>query len=136
MSDILVDTHIAIWSLFEPTLLSAVALKAIQDAQVAGGRVLVSTITPIEMTYLTERGRIPAVVLPGLWTAISDPAKPFDVLPIGPNVARALGQIPRDIVPDMPDRIIAATALAYGLPLVSADARIRSLTVLGLSIIW
>ena len=37
--------------------------------------------------------------------------------PLDYNVASALRSIPRDIVPDMPDRIIAATALHLGLPL-------------------
>ncbi len=40
----------------------------------------------------------------------------------------ALASIPRLIVPDMPDRIIAATALALGLPLVTRDTEIRRLT--------
>ena len=128
--------HIAIWALFEPSKLSAPALRLLQDTQAAGGRILVSTITPIEMTYLTERGRIPAIVLPGLWDAITDPTKLFDVLPISADVARVLKHIPRDVVPDMPDRIIAATALAFGLPLVSADQRVRALSLQGLSIIW
>ena len=34
--------------------------------------------------------------------------------------------VPRDEVPDMPDRIIAATAVAYKLPLVSQDTEIRA----------
>lgn len=136
MNDVLADTHTAIWSLFEPTRLSAAALKALQDAQAAGGRILVSAITPIEATYLTEKGKIAAAVLPGLWTAVGNPTKPFDVLPISADVARVFDKIPRGSVPDMPDRIIAATALAHGLPLVSADRKIRSLSVPGLSVVW
>ena len=41
-------------------------------------------------------------------------------------VAAALANIPRDRVPDMPDRIIAATALYLGVPLVTRDAMIRA----------
>ena len=33
------------------------------------------------------------------------------------------------VVPEMPDWIIAATALALGLPLVTRDLRIRSTSV-------
>jgi len=32
-------------------------------------------------------------------------------------------------VPDMPDRIIATTAVVYGVPLISRDAKIRASTV-------
>ena len=38
----------------------------------------------------------------------------------------ALGQVHRDEVPDVPDRIIAATALALGVPLFSRDRKIRA----------
>ncbi|MEK7833969.1 MAG: PIN domain-containing protein [Acidobacteriota bacterium] len=44
------------------------------------------------------------------------------------GVADSLSQIPRTTVPDMPDRIIAATALTLGLPLVTCDHKIRALT--------
>ena len=35
-------------------------------------------------------------------------------------------QIPRAEVPDMPDRLVAATAVHFGVPVISRDARIRS----------
>ena len=41
-----------------------------------------------------------------------------------------MSQIPRDVVPDMPDRIIAATALSNSLPLVTRDLKIRALTTI------
>jgi PIN domain nuclease of toxin-antitoxin system len=42
------------------------------------------------------------------------------------GVADAVAQIPRAVVPDMPDRIIAATAPNLGLPLVTADYKIQA----------
>jgi predicted nucleic acid-binding protein len=47
-------------------------------------------------------------------------------VPVTVEVARATEHIPRSIVPDLPDRIIAATALVLGLPLVTADRQIRA----------
>lgn len=44
-------------------------------------------------------------------------------------VADAVATIPRDDVPDMPDRIIAATAVALRLPLITRDSRIRRLAI-------
>jgi PIN domain nuclease of toxin-antitoxin system len=136
MNDILADTHAIVWTLFEPSKLSAAALRQLQNAQAAGGRVLVSAITLVEVTYLVEKRKLVPAVLSGLWAAIADPGKPVDAVPVSLDVARFLDQIPRGIVPDMPDRIIAATALSGGFPLVSADRKIRSLNVLGLSVIW
>jgi len=40
----------------------------------------------------------------------------------------------REAVPDMPDRIVAATALSLGLPLLSRDPAMG--TVEGLEVIW
>jgi predicted nucleic acid-binding protein len=41
-------------------------------------------------------------------------------------VAQVLGQVPKEEVPDMPDRIIAATALSLNLPLVTRDQKIQA----------
>jgi predicted nucleic acid-binding protein len=38
-------------------------------------------------------------------------------------------EIPRDAVPDMPDPIVAATAVYFGLPVISRDGRIRASNV-------
>jgi PIN domain nuclease of toxin-antitoxin system len=45
----------------------------------------------------------------------------------------ALEKIPRSVVPDMPDRFIAATALHLGVPLVTRDRRLQSA---GIQTIW
>ena len=37
-----------------------------------------------------------------------------------------MGEVPRQNIPDLPDRVIAATALFYGVPVLSRDGRIRS----------
>ena len=42
------------------------------------------------------------------------------------RVVEALATIPRDSVLDLPDRIIAATALHLGLPLISRDSKIAT----------
>lgn len=136
MNDVLADTHTAVRALFEPARLSPAALHALRAAEAAGGRTLVSAITPVELVYLNEKGKLPVSTLTGLWAAIDDPTNPFDLVPLSGPVARVFDQIPRLVVPDMPDRIIAATALAYGIPLVSADRKIRALQVPGLTVIW
>jgi predicted nucleic acid-binding protein len=50
------------------------------------------------------------------------------------DIAQILQQIPRSTVPDMPDRIIAATALHLNLPLVSKDRKIQALQ--SIQIVW
>jgi predicted nucleic acid-binding protein len=54
----------------------------------------------------------------------------FVVVPLDLAIAQTLRQVPRDIVPEMPDRIIAATAQYLNLPLVTRDLRIQALTTI------
>ncbi len=49
------------------------------------------------------------------------------------SIARALARIDVSKVPDMPDRIITATALARNILLISRDAKIQ---VSGITTIW
>ncbi|MHC5731041.1 MAG: PIN domain-containing protein, partial [Nostoc sp.] len=62
--------------------------------------------------------------------ALSNPGTGLAIVPLDITIAQALSLIPRDIVPDMPDRIIAATALYLRLPLVTRDLRIQALTII------
>ena len=52
-----------------------------------------------------------------------------EVNPLDLGVIRAIRRVPREAIADMPDRIIAATAIHLGVPLVSRDRRIQLSTV-------
>ncbi len=132
----MLDTHAAIWYLFRSKELSSAALQAIRQAIDAGNAVYISAISLIEIVYLVEKGRIPAEALQKLNAALSDPASALKVAPVDAIVAEAIQKVSRDIVPDMPDRIIAATAVCLGLPLVTRDHKLQSLHDLGIEMIW
>ncbi len=55
-------------------------------------------------------------------------------MPLDLPVLDVMAAVPREKVPDPFDRIIAATALTLGLPLVSADEDIRG--AIGERVIW
>jgi predicted nucleic acid-binding protein len=59
---------------------------------------------------------------------LRDSVLPLKIAALDIEVADKLISIPREIVPDMPDRIIAATALKLNLPLVTKDEDVRKLT--------
>jgi PIN domain nuclease of toxin-antitoxin system len=103
------------------------------DAADAGDPVYLSAISLVEIVYLVEKGRLPAVVIERLITALSDPDPGFTVAPLDERAAWAVQRISRDTVPDMPDRIIAATALSLGLPLATRDTAISNA---GITTIW
>ena len=129
MNDVLADTHSILWYLFEARRLSAAAGAALSGAVQSGGLIRVSAITPVEVCYLVEKGKIPAQYWTGLLAALLDSNTPVNPLPVDHAVAQAVEQIPRNTVPDMPDRIIAATAIVHGLSLVTCDPKIQASSV-------
>lgn len=127
------DTHAAIWYLRPAKELSPTALQAIRRSISSGRPIYVSAISLVETIFLVEKGRLPVEALQRLEAGIRDSASGLIVAPVDSAVADAVYKVPRASVPDMPDRIIAATALHLGLPLVTRDQRIQSA---GIQTIW
>lgn len=117
---ILVDTHVLIWLELEPRKLSRAAQSAITRAHVANG-LAISVISLVELAGLLARGRVrlPGSVDSGIQRLIRD----INVLPITSEIAVLTAHFPPEFPTDPMDRIIAATARAEGLPLVTADQR-------------
>jgi PIN domain nuclease of toxin-antitoxin system len=126
MSAVLADTHALIWYLREPTRLSATALAALRQAAPAGDPIYVASISFVEVCYLVEKGRLPQVALERLDGALDSVTTNLVSVPLDLAIARAVAHIPRAVVPDMPDRIVAATALHLNLPLVTRDPKIQA----------
>jgi PIN domain nuclease of toxin-antitoxin system len=119
------DTHTVIWYLFDDPRLSRKAKATIEQAIAKGDQIGFSSITMIEIIYLVEKGRINPETLDRLLTAVEEQDAPLVELPIDRGIARTMRSIPRDVVPDMPDRIIAATAQHYNTSLISRDEKIK-----------
>jgi PIN domain nuclease of toxin-antitoxin system len=119
------DTHAVIWYIFRDVRLSATARNTIEQIAAEGNQVAFSSITLAEIVYLSERGRIDAATLDRLLRAIDSENALLVEIPFDRNIAQALMRVERSQIPDLPDRIIAATALYLGLPLISRDRRIQ-----------
>jgi len=96
-------------------------------------QIAISTITLAELVYLIEKGRIPASAYNDLMGALADPGHAFTEAVFTASIVRSMRLVSRVEVPDMPDRMIAATAIYLNVPLISRDRRIR---LAGLETVW
>src|SRR5947209_5373821 len=110
------DTHAIIWYLTDDPRLSANANRAMETADKNGNQIAVSSITLIEMVYLIEKGKISARDFTDLVNALFNAPSTLIEVPVDLNVARTLSRVDSAKVPDMPDRIVAATALYLNVP--------------------
>ena len=127
------DTHTLIWYLFNDSRLSETARQQFIMASEARMRIGVSTISLVEITYLEEKGRIPSIARRRFREALERRRSVLLELSVDNLVAMFVSRIDRGQIPDMPDRIIAATALTHRVPLISRD---RMITTSDIETIW
>lgn len=121
---ILVDTHVVIWLALEPAKISKKATAAIEDSRRGDSGLAISYITLFEIAMIENRGRLKLDT--SLETFLTEVEARFVVLPITGRVCVRAMELPAGYPKDPADRIIGATALAEGIPLVTADSDIRS----------
>ena len=126
MDDVIIDTNIVIWYFSQPSLSLVYAQTSI-DKALRNGNIFVATVTIVELTYLVEKNKIPLDVLTALLNALDDPSSALQIIELTRDISETISKIPRSVVPDMPDRMIAATALHLGVPLITSDSDIRKL---------
>ena len=127
---VILDSHVLVQDVLEPRKLSARARRAVAGED---GPLAASDISLWEIAMLIARGRIE----PGMDAVqfVDDlvQARAIQVLPITPKIA-VLAQSEEFRHGDPADRLIAATAIAHGSRLVTADAQLRKIS--SLRVIW
>jgi PIN domain nuclease of toxin-antitoxin system len=121
---VVADTHAVVWFLEEDRQLSAGAAQQL-DACDEHGVIYVCYYTLVEVRYLVEKGKPSLDQEAGLFAAVDDPDTAIEAVPVDVGVIRRLLAVPRTMLKDPADRLIVATAIELGLPLVTRDSGIK-----------
>ena len=117
--NLLLDTHIWIWSLVTPERLRKRCARALADP---ANRLFLSPITVWEVMLLLERKRIVVEGPPADWLTEQLSVTPTREAPFSHEVAIGSRSVRLDHS-DPADRFLAATALVQELTLLTADER-------------
>jgi len=118
---LLLDTHIWLWSLSEP---QRIGKRVLQELRNPANELWLSPISTWEALTLSVKGRIQLPVDLGGWLARS--TAPLREAPLTHEIALASRQL-QLAHNDPADRLIAATAFALRLTLVTADTNLLGL---------
>ncbi|RLT44669.1 MAG: PIN domain-containing protein [Chloroflexi bacterium] len=125
MPNYVTDTHGLVWYLTSDARLGREAKVIFAACERGEVLIFVPTISLVEIIYLQEKRKIPENLHAQFTLVINSDRFGLRIADLTHEIAAALAQIPRAAVPDMPDRIIAATALHLGVPLISRDRIIQ-----------
>ena len=119
---LLLDTHIWLWSVLDPSRLSPSVKRALR-ARTA--ELWLSSISLWELAVLAEKGRF--VVRGGLWNWIDAARRsaPIREAPLTGEIVRAFDRVEVSHG-DPADRFLAATAAVLDLRLVTSDSKLLS----------
>ena len=118
------DTHAALWHLFDDARLSRAAGAFISEAATTRRKIAISIISLAELVYLIEKNRLPPSAYEELTQALADPEHVFTEAVFTAAIVQVMRQVSRGEVPDLPDRVVAATAVYFDVPVISRDRRI------------
>lgn len=117
---LLLDTHIWVWTVLDPTRLS-VDVRSLLRSHTA--TLFLSPISIWEVGLLSDRGRLALRMEVDKWIPNALSRVPILEAPVTVEVARESRRV---ALPhrDPADRFLAATAKVYGLTLVTSDAQL------------
>lgn len=115
----MLDSHVLHWWSAEPDRLSTIARTAVLEAD----ELAVASITWFELAWLAAHERIDVAIPISTW--LDGLSAQVRTVGTTPAIALAAVMLPSSFPGDPADRLIYATAVEHGWPLVTKDRRLR-----------
>jgi PIN domain nuclease of toxin-antitoxin system len=122
---LLLDTHIALWLDSGDRSLRPDTRTAIDECWGQGGRIYLSAVSVWEIAMLVDGGRVALDGSVAAWTARFFDRPGIEAVPLSLGAAMRSYDLPELEHRDPADRLLIATAIEIGCPLVTYDRRIR-----------
>jgi len=120
---IVLDTHVWVLFVSNPELLSKRAKRSLDAAMEEKG-ILISSISAWEVALLVAKKRLRLTLGVTDWIAKSEALPFITFIPVDNSIAIKSVNLPQPLHSDPADRIIIATAISMGAPLVTKDEKI------------
>jgi len=122
---IVLDTHVLLWWVSNPELLSKKARNTIERT-ISEGSIYISSISTWEIAMLVDKKRLALTMDVKDWITRCEAIPYIKFVPVTNGIAIKAVQLTGDIHNDPADRIIVATALSMGVVLVTMDQKLRN----------
>jgi PIN domain nuclease of toxin-antitoxin system len=132
-SVIVLDTHALIWWADSGSKLSRKAHQAART-QARRRELVASSISVFEIVTLCRRGRLEFKHSIDEWLTDLRTLPELTIHPVSDEIAERAGGFGDSFPGDPADRLIAATALVLGVPLITQD--LKMLAAPGLTTVW
>jgi PIN domain nuclease of toxin-antitoxin system len=120
---LLLDTHVWIWILAGDARIGRRARSLLTRAE-SRDAIRISPVTLFEVMALYAAGRLHLTRPPDEWIRQAMASGPVRIAELSPAIAIDAGRIPRNVLADPMDRLLAATAAEMEATLLTADTRI------------
>lgn len=125
MTDLLLDTHIVLWLDGGDERLGEATRRTIDATWKAGGRIFLSAISVWEIAVLVDKGFIELDLPVDEWVERFLGRPGLETVPLDHAMAARAYRLHHLEHRDPADRLLIASAIGLGCPLVTHDERIR-----------
>ena len=119
MTTVVLDSHVLHWWSAEPERITADAARVIGEAD----ELAVADISWFELAWLARHERIIVAIPIAAW--LQQLAEQTRTIQVSPAIAATAVGLPSSFPGDPADRLIYATAVENGWPLITKDRRLR-----------